>query len=517
MSDRDRSSPAPVPGPASHAPSDMSSGTSARSPRLGGPSAAAPSPSAPPAPSDMSSRAPAPEATEAPSPAVPSDMSSRAGAPTPPPAASSPLLRALLAPVDAAGLHAFRIGFGLLMFAGTVRFAARGWIHQLYVDPSYHFHYWGFEWLAPLPEAGMIAVFVAQGALALLVAAGVCYRPAIALFFVLFTYVELLDKATYLNHYYFVSVVALLMIALPLDRRVAVAPSWALWAVRLQVGLVYFFAGLAKLRPDWLLHAQPLKLWLAARADFPLIGGLLRRPETAHLMSWAGAAFDLSAPFLLLHPRTRPFAYAGVLVFHGLTGALFPAIGMFPWLMAAAALVFFPPDWPRRLSHRLSPRTCPRGPDLSAMSFSARPLLLGALAVHFAVQLALPLRRFAYPGDTAWTEEGFRFAWQVMLVEKVGSVVYRVRDPGSGRERLVDPEPALTAQQAKQMAFQPDMILEYAHHLAARTPGAEVRADVFVTYNGRPAARLVDPDVDLARERDGLRPKPWILPAPPRP
>jgi hypothetical protein len=61
------------------------------------------------------------------------------------------------------------------------------------------------------------------------------------------------------------------------------------------------------------------------------------------------------------------------------------------------------------------------------------------------------------------------------------------------------------------------MILEYAHHLAAARPGAEVRADAFVTYNGRPNARLIDPDVDLARERDGLAAKPWILPAPPRP
>ncbi|WP_272010156.1 HTTM domain-containing protein [Nannocystis radixulma] len=478
-----------------------SAGT-ATGPRRSAPPAAA-------APTDMSDSA---GTTVRSAPAAAKDMSERAGAPP-----RSRLLRALLAPVDAAGLHAFRIAFGLLMFAGTVRFAARGWIHQLYVEPSFHFKYWGFHWLEPLPAAGMVAVFVALGALSLLVAAGVWYRPAVALFFVLFTYVELLDKATYLNHYYFVSVVALLMIALPLQRGVAVAPTWALWALRLQVGLVYFYAGLAKLRPDWLLHAQPLKLWLAARADFPVLGPLLRRPETAYAMSWAGAAFDLTVPFLLLHPRTRPFAYAGVLAFHGLTGALFPAIGMFPWIMAAAALVFFPPDWPRRLWHHLSPRTCPQGPVLSATSFPARPLLLSALALHFAVQLALPLRRFAYPGDTAWTEEGYRFAWQVMLVEKVGSVGYRVRDPDSGRVRQVDPEPLLTAQQAKQMAFQPDMILEYAHHLAAQSPGAEIRADVFVTYNGRPAARLVDPDVDLARERDGLAPRPWILPAPPRP
>lgn len=432
----------------------------------------------------------------------------------------SRLRAALSAPVDAASLIAFRVAFGLLMCASVIRFAARGWIHELYVAPEFHFHYWGFGWVEPLPAAGMVAVFAALGVLSLLVAAGVAYRPAIALFFVLFTYVELLDKATYLNHYYFISVVSLLMIALPIGRGATGtpgrAPAWALGALRLQIGLVYVFAGVAKLRPDWLLHAQPLRLWLPPHADFPVLGPLFRLPWTPYAMSWAGALFDLTIPFLLLYRRTRPLAYLAVLGFHGLTGALFP-IGMFPWIMTCAALIFFPPDWPRRLWRRLSFGTCPESPVLST-SFSPPPrLLLAALALHFALQLALPLRRLAYPGDTAWTEEAFRFAWQVMLVEKIGAVTYRVRDPATGRERRIDPEPRLTTQQAKQMAFQPDMILEYAHHLAAEHPGAEVRADAFVTYNGRPNARLIDPTVDLARERDTLAPKPWILPAPPRP
>ena len=434
--------------------------------------------------------------------------------------ALSRLRAALSAPVDAASLVAFRVAFGLLMCASVIRFAARGWIHELYVAPEFHFHYWGFAWVEPLPAAGMYMVFAALGVLALLVAAGVAYRPAIALFFVLFTYVELLDKATYLNHYYFISVVSLLMIALPIGRGATGtpkrAPAWALGALRLQIGLVYVFAGVAKLRPDWLLHAQPLRLWLPPHADFPVLGPLFRLPWTPYAMSWAGALFDLTIPFLLLYRRTRPLAYLAVLGFHGLTGALFP-IGMFPWIMTCAALIFFPPDWPRRLWRRLSPGTCPERPVLST-TFSPPPrLLLAALALHFALQLALPLRRLAYPGDTAWTEEAFRFAWQVMLVEKIGAVTYRVRDPATGRERRIDPEPRLTLQQAKQMAFQPDMILEYAHHLAAEHPGAEVRADAFVTYNGRPNARLIDPTVDLARERDTLAPKPWILPAPPRP
>ncbi len=450
--------------------------------------------------------------------------------------ASSGLRRALARPVDGAALAAFRALFGALLLIGSVRFAARGWIASMYIDPGYHFPYWGFAWVRPWPGPGMYLHFVALALAALALALGLRPRLAALACFLLFTHVELIDKAAYLNHYYFVSVVLLLLIFVP-TRGDRPAPTWALYALRLQVGLVYCFAGVAKLRGDWLLRAQPLKTWLAAHADFPLLGPLFARPETATIMSWAGAAFDLTVPFLLLHPRTRPPAFAALLGFHALTGMLFP-IGMFPWLMSAAALIFFPPDWPRRLRARLLralsrpvPRDSPHVPkdrppvpgDSPHVPKDMPPLSragLAALTLHFAVQIALPLRHHLYPGDHAWSEEGYRYAWHVMLVEKTGTVSYRVRDPASGRVFVVHPEDTLTAQQAAQMAIAPDMILDYAHHLAAQfaargLPGVEVRADAFVAFNGRASARLIDPAIDLARERDGLRSRPWILPAPP--
>lgn len=424
------------------------------------------------------------------------------------------LRRWLTRPLPGASLAAFRGLLGLLLTIGTIRFAARGWIDAMYVAPDFHFHYWGFAWVQPWPGVGMYLHFAALGLASLWLASGRRPRLAALVCFVLFTYVELLDKAAYLNHYYLVSVVLLLLVALPHGRSI---PAWALYAVRLQVGLVYVFAGVAKLRGDWLLRGQPLKTWLGAHGDFPLLGPLFLRPETALVMSWAGAAFDLCVPFLLLARRTRPWALAALLGFHALTGALFP-LGMFPWLMSAAALILLPPEWPRRLARALG-RPVPE--DISPVPPDSPPRwLIAALGLHFTAQLLLPLRHHLYPGDHAWTEEGFRYAWHVMLVEKAGLVTYRVRDPASGREFRVHPEDALTAQQAKQMAIAPDMIAEYARHLAAEfaaqgLPGVEVRADAFVAYNGRPGARLIDPDVDLARTDDGLTPRPWILPAPP--
>ena len=120
----------------------------------------------------------------------------------------------------------------------------------------------------------------------------------------------------------------------------------------LQLGLVYFFAGLAKLDADWLLRAQPLATWLTRYGDVPAIGPLLSLPGVAHGLAWSGALFDLSVAFLLCGRRTRLPAYALLVLFHGATGLLFP-IGLFPWLMIALTPVFFAPTWPRALFARL--------------------------------------------------------------------------------------------------------------------------------------------------------------------
>ena len=442
---------------------------------------------------------------------------------------------ALGGPVDAASLAAFRVLFGLLMLAGVIRFSVRGWIGEIYVEPAFHFHYHGFGWVRPWPGWGMYAHFAIMAASALLVALGLHYRAAAAFFFLTFTWAELCEKAAYLNHYYFVSIVALLMVFMPLHRAASLdalrdpaiprgaAPAWALWALRLQLGLVYLYAGVAKLDGDWLLRAQPLATWLAARRDLPLLGPWIAEPWAARAMSIAGAAFDLAIFPLLLWSRSRPLAYIAVIAFHGITGLLFP-IGMFPWIMIASTLIFFPPDWPRRVFARLLrrfprllPPPPPPPPSLAAPPpFRLPRLAAAALACHFVVQIALPLRHLLYPGDAGWTDEGFRFAWRVMLVEKTGLVEYRVRDPVSGRVWAVNPAGRLTPLQVKMMAQSPDMILEYAHHLAgefARRGHGDVQvfADAYASINGRPSQPLVDPGVDLARERDSLLPARWIV------
>ena len=426
-------------------------------------------------------------------------------------------------PIDAASIAAFRIVLGVLLLVVTLRFVETGMIHEYYEVPTHFFTYAGFGWVKPWPGAGMYIHFGVMALLAIMIIVGLFTRVATLGFGLLFAYAHMIDKTNYLNHYYLLICLCFVMTLLPmgsmwsLDAKHrphvarAMLPRWVLWTLRAQIGLVYVFAGLAKLKVDWVFHAQPMSIWLGANQDFPVLGRWFGEPWVAHAFSYAGILFDLSIVPLLLWRRSRPFAYVAVVLFHLVTARLFH-LGMFPWIMMGCSLVFLPEGWPRRLLRR------------PAVLGEARPLgrsraIAGVLGVYFALEVALPLRHFAYPGDVCWTEQGFRFAWHVMVMEKDGSVVLHVRESGTDRSWDVRPGQYLTRYQTKMMAPQPDMILELAHIVADdfRARGVRdpiVTVDAFVSLNGHRRARLVDPTVDLAREHDGLGNKAWILPRP---
>jgi hypothetical protein len=438
------------------------------------------------------------------------------------------LARALGRPVDAASLAAFRVVFGALLLLTALRYFAHGWIAEYFLIPRHFFKYWGFEWVRPWPGPGMYVHFGLMALCAVGVTLGYRYRASVVGYGLSFAYAHLIDKTNYLNHYYLVMCVCWLLAWLPLasewslDARRAVGvrrprvPAWMLWALRAQFGLVYFFGGVAKLNADWLLRAQPLSLWLARSSDAPWVGGLLAAPATAVLMSWAGLVFDLMVVPGLLWRRSRPFAFGALVLFHSVTSRLF-AIGMFPYFMIAGATLFFEPDWPRRVLAGLGWRA-PLQPSRvgDAPTRGGRWSLLG-FGAYFALQLLLPLRHWLYPGELCWSEQGFRFSWNVMLMEKNGTVDFRVVEPRSGRSFQVSPRDYFTPYQTAMMSSQPDMLLEAARIVAAdyRTRGLDapaVYADAFASLNGRPMQRLVDPRVDLSREVDGLANKSWILP-----
>lgn len=433
---------------------------------------------------------------------------------------------------DAAPLAVFRVCFGIMMCFGIIRFWYHGWIEKLYIEPNFHFKYYGFEWVKSLGVYNYL-LFLVCGIAAVCVALGLKYRLAIITFFISFTYIELIDKTTYLNHYYFISVLSFLMIFLPANayfsvdniirkKRFSEIPKWTIDSIKLLLGIVYFYAGLAKINSDWLFKAMPLKIWLPSKYDLPILGnGLMQQDWFHYAMSWSGMFYDLTIPFLLLYKRTRLLAFILVVFFHVFTRVLFP-IGMFPYIMIVGTLIFFD----AKLHHKiigvfkrlLKPfRSASEIITIKTYQAPNRTMVLPIIAVFFAFQMLFPFRNVMYPGELFWTEEGYRLSWRVMLMEKMGLTTFKVVNAENGQQFYVQNSDFLTPFQEKQMSFQPDFILQYAtylgdHFSAQGHQHVQVFAESYVALNGRRSEQFIDPTVDLYQEEESFKHKQWILP-----
>lgn len=428
--------------------------------------------------------------------------------------------------VDNASVTFFRVAWGAIIVVWAWDYLTIGRVTQLYVEPAYHFTYLGFDWVRPWPGIGMYLHFWVMLLLGLAIAAGFFYRIASFLFAVLLTYVFLLDKANYQNHYYLMMLVAWFSIFLPLNhncswdakRWPAIAsqsvPAWVLWCLRLHVGLPYFYGGLAKLLPDWLL-GEPMRTNLLSLSNWRVFGEFFAMPWAGLALSWLGLFFDLAIVPLLLYRKTRIPAYLGCLVFHLCNAVIFD-IHIFPWFMILATTIFFEPNWPRLLLGGRDVDLSQNTKQTWAKLPSIRKAALVLASVYLAFHLTVPLRHHFYPGDASWTEQGHFFSWRMMLRGKSGGVRYFVTDPVARQTIIPDLREHINEEQAGKFARNPEMILQFAHYLAGIYEDRvgrpmEVRALVLLSLNGRKPQLLIDPNADLVKIERGRLERPWVL------
>ncbi|MGV8992484.1 MAG: HTTM domain-containing protein [Flavobacterium sp.] len=432
-----------------------------------------------------------------------------------------------------ATLAFFRLAFGLMMLLSLIRFAAHGWIDTFYIQPDFHFTYFGFSWVKPLGIYTYL-LYILAGIAAFCVAIGYKYRLAIITFFLTFTYIELMDMTYYLNHYYFITIVSFVLMFLPANAYFSVdsyknneltfakIPRWNTDILKVLLAIVYIYAGIAKINSDWLLEAMPLRIWLPSNADLPLIGPFLKEVWVAYAFSWIGMIYDLFIVFILLYKPTRWFGFFLVVVFHVLTRVLFP-IGVFPYVMIVSSLIFFDASFHKKVLFyisnllNISSEVWENG-KVKVVEFShfytSKIVFLSAFLLF---QLAFPFRYLLYPQELFWTEEGFRFSWRVMLMEKAGYAEFKVTDATTRKTIHVDNSQFLTRFQEKQMSFQPDFIIQYAHHLHDyyKKQGVDnpiVTVESYVALNGRLSRTYIDPNINLAEQNDTFQHKNWILP-----
>ena len=228
-------------------------------------------------------------------------------------------------------------------------------IQQWWIKPPFLFKYAGFSWVHPWSGNGLYIHWILLGLFALFLAIGFLYRISAVLFFLSHTYFFLLDQGRYVNHTYLICLFSFLLIFVPAHRAFSVdawlrprlrsqtAPAWSLWLLRAQMAMVYFFAGIAKIAPDW-LQGEPLRTWLNQQSHFPLT----TTAWAVSAASYGSLLVDLLIVPFLLWRRTRFAAFCVAAIFHLLNAHIFP-LDIFPWLAIAATTLFLSPSWPRRI------------------------------------------------------------------------------------------------------------------------------------------------------------------------
>lgn len=439
--------------------------------------------------------------------------------------------------ISIAPLVMFRIIFGAMMTFGSLRFISKGWVHEMYIQPKFYFGYLGFEWVKPLPGNWMYLPFILFVLSSIGIMLGAFYRWSAILLFLSFSYIELLDKSNYLNHYYFISLIAFLLIFVPANgmfsldvkrkrkQEIKQVPMWNIGIFKFQLAIVYIFAGIAKLEYDWLINAQPLKIWLQAHRDMPIFGDLLASEWIAYLFSWFGCIYDLFIAFFLLSSRFRPVAYIFVVIFHFVTWFLLP-IGIFPWVMIFSTLVFFSVAFHEKMLNFLAGifKTETNFALADNSAFQSKKMVNVLLGTYIFFQIAVPFRYVFYPGNLFWQEEGMRFSWRVMLMHKEGNATFYIKDKKSGGEIEVENCAFLSPTQIDQMATQPDMLLQYAKFLKTKfsdtilvygdqkikLENPSVHAEIYVSLNGRPSQLFVSKKHDLSEKPYNLAHRNWI-------
>lgn len=429
---------------------------------------------------------------------------------------------ALSKPVDNAALVLFRTVFGFLVFMEGITFFYLDHINKIYLNAPVVFTYMGFEWMKPLPGYGMHLVFIAICISGLMIMVGWRYRLFAWFFAFLWTYVYFSHKEHYNNHHYLFMLVAYAMALMPAaddfsvdaylnpSKRSATCPRWCISFFIIQLLIVYTYASIAKLYPDW-LAARPLEIWMKAKADYWLVGDFLQRRWVHYFLSYSGIIFDGVIVWLLLFRKTRWFGIGLSIGFHLFNSIVF-RIGIFPYMMLGSLFFFFPGEQLRQYiinqlkwKHAATKLT-------GGMSAFGYVFFIG----YFIIQVLLPLRHFFIEGNVHWTEEGHKLSWHMMLRSKSGSAVYRVTNLETGEVKKMRPS-LYMGSKGKMASTQPDVMWQFARHLkqeyeAKGWERVAVYIDCTASLNGRPYQRLIDPTVDIASVPwDFFKHSKWIL------
>ena len=406
------------------------------------------------------------------------------------------IIKYLSKPVDAAPLGLFRILFGLLMMYEVYRYYIYERIERYYIEPKIFFSF--IEGLPIFSGEIIYLIFILMFISAFLLTIGFKYKFASITFFVLYTYIFLIDKAQYNNHYYFISLLAFLFCVTNANRFLSIdkiktnqIPQWENLIFKFQVFVVFFFAGIAKINKDWLI-GEPIRHWLYDRQDFFLIGQYFTQEWFVYLYAYGGLFFDFFIGFLLLYRRTLFLAFPLLLMFNFMN-KWFYNIGIFPYLATAVFVLFLNPqstkNWFKKRLKFIK--------NKPLKNYKMHWLVFVFIILYVLIQIFLPLRHFFILGNVSWTEEGHDFSWHMKLRDKdLENIEFFTIKNGT---EIEIPITGLTDRQKAKMSKRPHMIIQYAHYLSNVYENVHVRS--IVSLNHLRKGFLINESFDLSKEK----------------
>lgn len=437
------------------------------------------------------------------------------------------------ASVSGSTLGLFRVLFGTLMFFDFRDFYF--YFSKSLIHSNFLLQYDGFGWLQMLPEEMILPFFSLMMVASFLFVIGYQYRTNAIIVFLGFAYIFFLDKGHYNNHFYLYTMLLFFFtfvdarwggIGAPKNLKI---PYWMLFIFKLQICVVYFYGGLAKMDFDW-LHGFPMRIWLWDISDdySPGVQGFFRSEAASYLFSYGGILLDLSAGILLLTTRFKRWILPAIILFH-FQNELYFNIGSFPMAMIAGTILFANPDFGIRVGEAIRGgaykvigafignkpvrttwrwfRTRSRSIDVSDQfenSSRKRMVVRVFLIIWFSFQMLFPLRQYAYQGNASWTGEGHLFAWRMMLVDTLTGLRISVVDPETHERIPMKLESFVTWRQFYKMSRTPKSFLRLANHIgdiAREEFGHEhpiVRMEIIKSVNERPPKLLNDTTLNYA-------------------
>jgi vitamin K-dependent gamma-carboxylase len=436
-------------------------------------------------------------------------------------------------PMDPLVLGIFRIGFGLFMTYTMIHYFEIGLIRNMFVLPQTNFQYDFLRWIKPLPEIYLNVLLGLLLIAALAISAGLWFKWACRLFALGYAYIFLLDKSIYNNHIYLFILLAILLSFTNADRVLSLwkkrsdpvlTPGWQVFILQMQIVIVYFYGGIAKLTKDWLFNCQPVRVLVDKLPTDHILAPIFKNEAGIYLLNYGGLIIDLGAPLFLWYKPLRKWAIFLFIGFNLLNSRIFSDIGIFPYVMLFSLLLFYTPgELPviRRLKENYGDQQSmnQNGTELRTFGIGAisRPAIF--LYFFFVFQLLFPFRGHFLPNPLDWTTIGNHFSWRMKVdTRDIEEMNFFIHSPAYDQPVPVDIHTFVNDMQIRNLSMDPRSVVDFAKYIKAEAirHGAvdpDIRANIRLKYNGRPPQFFVDPETDLSSlEVSPFRKLDWVYP-----